>query len=60
MHPTITDDDTILTPAEESEIDAIRAEGIYYDLEDLMTYLRMRDALWETPSPISRKQPAYV
>lgn len=38
-------DDTILTPSEKKEIDTIRSENEYYSLEDVMTYLRMRDAI---------------
>ncbi len=36
-------DDTHLSPEESKEIDAIMKENTYYNLEDVMTYLRMRD-----------------
>jgi hypothetical protein len=38
-------EDTILTLEEQKEIEAIRAKNEYYSLEDVMTYLRMRDTI---------------
>jgi hypothetical protein len=42
--------DTHLTPEEMKEIDAIMKENIYYNLEDVMTYLRMRDTIKIEPT----------
>ena len=44
-------DDTLLTFEQKTELDAILKENIYYNLEDVMTYLRMRDII---DSPISK------
>ena len=44
-------DDTLLTFEQKTELEAILKENVYYNLEDVMTYLRMRDIL---DSPISQ------
>ena len=44
-------DDTLLTFEQKTELDAILKENVYYNLEDVMTYLRMRDTL---DNPISQ------
>ena len=54
-HPN---DDTILTQKESLEIDRILTENVYYDLEDVMTYLRMRDVLQDPKVP--QKTLSYV
>jgi hypothetical protein len=38
-------DDTLLTLKDKQDIEAIRAKNEYYSLEDVMTYLRMRDTI---------------